>query len=241
MTTFQELKQMVTSSLGRDDNEALTIIKASINYAMTMAALLFEPPELCLESTITLTGGSNKLFFPYLVTKTDLDEEEFLGHFEIDANGDLMPIAGATLSTNLLDLIKVYNKTDGFKMDFIPYEQWDVVIPSSLTLTKYWTLFGETLIVTTTPSANIELNIGYTTYPKQLILDTDELAFSHLDGYIISSAAGIAFAVFEEQEASSLWAQIANLVGSPAAFGKKARAIIEGQKVLMEKAISEVG
>jgi hypothetical protein len=235
MSTFGDIKTIVLRSLGREDDIAIDVTKNAINYAILMASLIFDPPEMSRTSDVVIPGGSNSLTFPNIVEDVDLTPDDFLGMFEIDDDGDLMPIAGETLSTRLLDLIKVYNKTSGFKLNFIPYEQWDVLIPSSLTVIKYWTLFGNTLRINYTPTSNLTLTISYTIYPEVLTDDSEVLPFNYHDSYIVSAATGIAFAMFEETDSSSMWSTIAGFVGEPKALGARARAIIEGQKVLLEK------
>lgn len=239
MATLVELRNLVLTSIGRDDATAITIANAAINYAIVLAALTFSPPDMYRESNVIVTGGTNALYFPNVVESEDIDEESFLGYWEIDVNGDLMPIAGQLLSTNLLDLIKVYNKTSAHKMDFISYEQWDLYLPVGLSTVKYWTLFGNTMYMLAVPETNITLTIGYTFYPNTLTEDADEVPFNHYDSYISSLASSITFAAFEESDAADLWAKIASLVGAPSTLSTKAKAIVEGQRVIMENAIMQ--
>ena len=240
MSTLNELRSLVLTSLGRDDADAVTVANSAINYAVTIAALTFNPPELYKISDILITGGTDRIYFPYVVMSDDISDESFIGLFEIDPNGDLMPIDGETLSTHLLDIIKVYNRTGSSKLSFIPYERWDMVIPTSLTSVRYWTLFGNVMILGATPSVNTTLRIGYTTYPAFLTEGNDNVEFEHFDSYIVSTAVSICFAAFEEEDATALWASIANLVGSPSALSTKAKAIIEGQKVIMENTLTQM-
>lgn len=239
MATLEGIRSLVLTALGRDDATAITIANAAINYAVVLAALTFNPPDMYRESNVVITGGTNVIYFPNVVESDDIDEESFLGHWEIDANGDLMPIAGQLLSTNLLDLIKVYNKTSAYKMDFIPYEQWDLYLPVGLSTVKYWTLFGNTMYIAAIPDSNVILTIGYTFYPNTLTEDIDEVPFNNFDSYISSLASSITFAAFEESDAAELWSKIASLVGAPATLSTKAKAIIEGQRVIMENAIMQ--
>lgn len=241
MTSFATLRSLVLTSLGKTgDAEATTLVDAVINYAMFMAALIFDPPELKVINDITLAGGIDYIYFPNLIEGVDFNETDFIGIWEIDENGDLMPVEGITLNTRLLDIIKVYNKTDSYKMDFIPYESWDLAIPDSNVIVKYYTLFGNRMFIKAVPLANKTISISHTTYPTKLVLDVDELPFDHHDSYITSIASGIAFAVYEETESADLWNKIATLVGEPNVLGQRARDIIEGQKVLLESTISQV-
>lgn len=44
---------------GRDDSTANTVIDACLNYATTLAALLFDPPELLTQGNLTVSANSN--------------------------------------------------------------------------------------------------------------------------------------------------------------------------------------
>lgn len=242
MSTFGDIKDFVQLAVAMDDDTAIAVIEAAINYAVVMAALTFDPPELSkVSSDIILTGGSNSMTLPNLYQDSDIDEDSFLGLWEIDDNGDLMPIDGETLSTHCLDIIKIYNDTDSFKVDFVPYEQWDYVVPSSLTDTRYWTIFGNTLFFKSTPTANTSMTFSYRTYPVTLENDGDAIPFDHFDSYLISSATGITMAAFEETDSAALWSKVAAIVGEPLAVSPRARAIVEGQKVMLESALAQTG
>lgn len=164
----------------------------------------------------------------------------FNGLFEYDTNYDIMPLLGDFSFLNVLDIIKVYNKTNSRKVNFVPYEQWDIIVPSSASAVAYWTLFGTNLMVKSVPTRNTTLTVGYTFYPTKLIDDNQELEFDHYDAYVVSIATSIAFAAFEESEAANLWNSIAGFVAAPMTMGVKARSIIEGQKVILENTIGQI-
>ena len=66
MTTLEDFQNLIIKGLGgRDDAIAIAVINASVNYAATMAALLFKPSELEKQGDLTITGGSN-----YITTST---------------------------------------------------------------------------------------------------------------------------------------------------------------------------
>jgi hypothetical protein len=240
MSTLGEIRTLIFKAIARDDPEASTVVDAAINYAIIMASLTFEPAEIYKTSDVMIQADENMLYLPNLVVDIDIDETNLVGMFQLDGNGDLMPIDGNTLATNLLDIIKIYNKTGDYKLDFIPYEFWDTIVPSALAELKYWTMFGNYLYFKVKPSSNKMLSISYSTYPLPLTDAADSLPFDYHDSYIISTATAIAWAIFEEQDPAAMWARIAAFVGDPAAMGAKASAVIEGQKVLLETVMQQV-
>jgi len=57
-STLQDLQALVIKGLGgRDDTTALSVINACLNYAITLAALIFEPPELREQSNLVVPSG----------------------------------------------------------------------------------------------------------------------------------------------------------------------------------------
>ena len=239
MSTFLEIRNLVLQAIARNDLVAVAMANAAINYAVAITSLSFKPPEMLRESDVILTGNSNVLFFPYLVNDVDIDDTNYIGSWRIDEDGALTPIGGSTLSTYLLDVIKVYNKTLGHKLDFVPYESWEKIVPVG-TVTKYWTLFGQTLYVSATPTTSIMLKISYSMYPAPLVNNIDVIPFDHHDPFIVSVATSICWAAFEETDSSTLWTKIAGMVGDPQSMSTKERAIIEGQKVLLENAVNAI-
>lgn len=72
-STLTELQGLVVKGLGgRDDLVALTVINASLNYAATLAALIFEPPELREQSNLVVSGGSSYVSMGSLTDLLDL-------------------------------------------------------------------------------------------------------------------------------------------------------------------------
>lgn len=217
-STLSELRTTVLRSLARNDSVAVAVANAAINYALIIASLTFMPQEMYKVQDITVTGGNN-----YIDLSATNDDE------------------GNIISANLLDVIKLYDADNSYKLHFVPYEHWDVYVPAALDYTKYWTLFNHTIYLKDTPDSNLDVELSYSIYPLKLTENDDELPFDNHDAYIVSSATGIAFAVFEENEAASMWAQIANSVGEPLVFGAKAKSIIEGQRLLIEGVVAQTG
>lgn len=211
MATFGEVRTLVLTGIARNDAVAVLVANAAINYAVAMASLTFEPPEMSEEVDVTLPGGDSRII--------------------------LTSLTGA-IATHLLDIIRIYNNTDGFKLGFISYDVWDTIVPA-LTKVRFWSIFGQNLFFKGTPAINKSLTISYTRYPALLTNADTPIPFSHHDQYIVGVATGICWAVFEESDNAAMWAQIASFLGDPSALGAKARAVIEGQRVLLEKVIAQ--
>lgn len=199
LATFETLMQKGLG--GRDDTVAMTVIDACINYAVTLAALFFEPPELSEKAN--------------LVVPSD-DDYVSLG----------------TL-TNLLNVKTVYNTTDEHRMWFIPWESWDTIVPSNIGSIKYYSIFGGTLFVKDTPTANKLLSVGYLTYPSTLSGANDTIDFDYHDSFIVTTALAIAWAFFEKGTTTSV-EQALNAVVMPMSMGLKERQLIEGRKTTLE-------
>jgi len=146
---------------------------------------------------------------------------------------------GLTSLTNLLDVITLYNVTDSFTMWFFPFEQWHTIVPSTVGLTKYYTIYGETLYFRDVPTADKVLRMFHSNYPSALVNLGDTLSFDHHDSYIISLASAICFAAFEEAEGASMWKDIASAAGSSLMLGARARQVIAGREALLENAITQ--
>lgn len=165
---------------------------------------------------------------------------------ELRTSGDLT-VAGGSDSvsfgslTNLLDILTVYNTTDNNPMWFIPHELWQVIVPSSIGSTKYYSVFGETIYVKDAPSVNKTLKVYYSTYPAKLVNSTDVLEFDYHDSYIVSTASAIVLAAFEEGESAGIWQKVAEAVGVPLMLGARARQVIAGQRLTLESAIELAG
>ena len=72
-STLQELQSLVIKGLGgRDDSVAISVINASLNYAITLAALIFEPPELREQNNLVISGSSSYVSIGSLTDLLDL-------------------------------------------------------------------------------------------------------------------------------------------------------------------------
>ena len=69
-SNLSSLESLMSKGLGgRDDTAAMAVIDACLNYAITLAALLFEPPELLEQSNLTITANNSNVS---IGTLTDL-------------------------------------------------------------------------------------------------------------------------------------------------------------------------
>jgi hypothetical protein len=60
LSTFLTLQNLVKVAIGgRDDSDALLVIKAAINYSALIAAILYKPNELKTQSDVVFAGGSS--------------------------------------------------------------------------------------------------------------------------------------------------------------------------------------
>jgi len=215
MSTLGEIRTLILNAVARDDTVAVAIANAAINYATTLASLSFEPAEMFMVSEVTLTGDSNSLSISSLSSEAPI------------------------MADRLLNIVKIHNDTNGYKLSFIPYEMWDSIIPSGLEVTKFWSIFGQTLYFKAAPSSSNTLTISHSIFPAQMVNATDEIPFGYYDAYILSTATGICWAAFEESESSEMWNKISNIVGSSYSLGTRAQAIIEGRRTLLESAIAQ--
>lgn len=61
-SSLSTLETLVRKGLGgRDDSAANTVIDACINYSATLAALLFEPPELLTQANLTVLANNSNV------------------------------------------------------------------------------------------------------------------------------------------------------------------------------------
>jgi len=208
MSTLSDFRALIKAAFGgRADTDALLVTDAAINYAATLAALVFEPYELKAANSLVIPGSSSSVSFSSL--------------------------------TNLLDILAIYNQTDSNLMWFVPYELWEVIVPSSVGSTKYFSVFGGSVYVKDTPSGNKTLTVSYSKYPTKLVNATDSLEFTQHDSYIVSTASAIVFAAFEEAETAQMWQAVANAISVPLTLGARARHVIAGQKAILESIIAQ--
>lgn len=140
-------------------------------------------------------------------------------------------------SIDYLDIIRVYNSTDSIEMLFIPFELWEILVPTQ-TVVKYYSLFGDTLYVKMTPTGDKTFILYYLKHPTTLSNDTDTVDFDHFDSYIVAIASAITFAAFEEGDTVDIWAKVAEVLNIPFLKASQMREIVAGKTALLESTIS---
>jgi hypothetical protein len=137
-------------------------------------------------------------------------------------------------SVNWIAIHLLSNDTDGIQLGFIPYDKLDVIVPSSLTSTKYWSMFGDKLFLRAAPTANKALSMSCSLLPSTLAQPTDPIPFSGYDSTLVSWATMLTQAAFEEAESAGAWMKIAETIGAPLTMGAKERDIIEGAQAYFD-------
>lgn len=141
-------------------------------------------------------------------------------------------------SLDFIDLTKVYNETDSRELFFVPFENWDIIVPSGLTVVKFYSINGETLFVKGTPAADKTLTVYCIDYPTELTADDQPVDFEHYDSYIMAVASAIAFAAFEEGETVDVWAKVVEALGMSFLKGSAMREVIAGKQISLESTIT---
>ena len=210
MTDLQTFQDLVVKGLGnRSDTDTAVVVKAAINFAISLAALVFNPKELQKQTTLIVTGG--------------------------DSYTAVAPL------TRLLNIQTVQNTTDSNRMWYIPREDWNVILPSSIGTTKYYTLFGSSLYVKDTPTSNKYLVVDYCEYPAPLVNAGDTVEFELYDSYITSTAMAICWAFYEEGGSAGIMQKINELATIPLALSAEGRYFIEKQKTGLQAVFSQLG
>ncbi len=145
-----------------------------------------------------------------------------------------------SLFTRLFDLISIYNNTAGSPLWFVPYEQFDIVVPSSGTNVKFYTVFGNTVYVKPTPTSTTSLKVAYVSYPDVLSEDDDEVEFDYYDPYIVAVASALAMAAFEEVDSATMWQKVSESLYGPFLLGQRAREVIAQRKTLFEAVVAQM-
>jgi hypothetical protein len=139
---------------------------------------------------------------------------------------------------DFIDVSKVYNSTDSRELLFVPFEEWDTIIPADLSIVKYYSIYGDRLYVKATPTTNKTLTVYHYAYPARLTLDSQSPEFDHYDSYIIAVAGALTFAALEEGESVDVWAKVADALGMPFLRGSAMREIIAGRQAQLESVIT---
>jgi hypothetical protein len=206
LSTFKTIQDLVKVNIGgRDDVDATLILKAAINYAYHLAAVIFKPRELRTQSSITFMGGAG-------------------GH--------------SLASLNWLSIDSIWNETDSLHLRFIPYDLLDSLLPS-LTVTKYYSIYGDTLYLRASPAGSKILTMNHLITPTSLTNDSDALSFTDYDSFIVALATGLTFAGFEEGEAAMLWQKATDFISQPLILSGKESEIIAKQQIYFDVALQQ--
>lgn len=207
MTTFSVIKNLVYKSLGHDEGDD------DVLTIMVPAAINYAQVAVAL------------IFKPP----------------ELNSSNDVIVSAGAKSvsigALNFIDVIKIYNLTDSKDLHYVPFESWEILVPT-LTTIKFYTIFGEYIYVKGSPAGDTTLTIYQLVYPTELTTADQELDFPHYDSYIIAVACAICFAALEEGESVDVWAKVTEALGMPFLKGSQMREVIAGRQASLEATIS---
>ncbi|MCL6441796.1 MAG: hypothetical protein K6T27_09945 [Thermoleophilum sp.] len=151
---------------------------------------------------------------------------------EMHQKGTLTLYAGEsekslTSLTGLVDIISVFNTTDGVPMGFVPFELLRTIVPAG-SVTRFYSRDGNALLVRPTPTKTTTLEIRYSKYPSGLTAPEQSLPFEGHDGYVLSVATAICWACYEEVDSATLWAKIGEALGGVYSKTEAKRKVIEG-------------
>jgi hypothetical protein len=142
-------------------------------------------------------------------------------------------------SVNWVSIALLKLTSTGKNLGFIPYDKLDVIIPSTLTDTKYYSLFGDKLFLRAIPSSTTALTMSALTLPSTLTSATDSIPFTGYDNQIVNWASMLTLAAFEEGDSAGMWLKVAETIGQPLMLGAKERDIIEGQQAYFDLALMQ--
>jgi hypothetical protein len=141
-------------------------------------------------------------------------------------------------SLNWLSIDSIWNETDSLHLRFIPYDLLDSLLPS-LTVTKYYSIYGDTLYLRASPAGSKVLTMNHLITPTSLTSDSDALEFTDYDSFIVSLATGLTFAGFEEGEAAMLWQKATDFITQPLILSGKESEIIAKQQIYFDVALQQ--
>lgn len=207
MTTFLDLKNLVFKNLGHEEGDD------DVLTAMVPAAINYAQVAVAL------------IFKP----------PELFGDSNLTISGSSPRVSLGTL--DFIDIIKVYNITDSRELHYIPFESWEILVPT-LSIVKFYSIFGEWLYVKKTPTVDTIITLYRLDYPTELTANSQELDFPHYDGNIVAAACAICFAALEEGESVDVWGKVTDALGMPSLKGSQMREVIAGRQASLEATIS---
>ena len=151
---------------------------------------------------------------------------------ELATVSSLTILAGTSykaFDTNFIDIQSVVNPATWKDLHFVPYESFRIIAPTSTTNPIYYTLFGNIIIVSGVVASNLLLNIYWLKLPSEEMIE-----FTGYDGFIVSLASAIAFAMFEEGETVDMWTKMSEILGMSAMQRTKMQEVMQGIPASLE-------
>ena len=198
-TSLLTFKTNLYGPLGRNDTTAAEFITRGVNFACTLIALLYDPPELQASATATINAGT--------ITQS------LSGYTRI---------ANITKIYNVSGVNKVWMLSD----DIIDFVQ--PLTTAQVKYFKYFSRDGMTLNFRPLSTLTNVLTISYNQYPLQVSSDGDEISFSNFDSLVESYALAFAMACLEEGESSAMWQKLGEQIGIQQQILLKTRIYLEG-------------
>jgi hypothetical protein len=198
-TSLLTFKTNLYGPLGRNDAVAAGFITRGVNFACTLIALLYDPPELQASATATINAGT--------VT-------ESLAAYT--------RIANITKIYNTSGVNKVWMLSD----DIIDFVQ--PLTTAQVKYFKFFSRDGMTLNFRPLSTLTNVLTISYNQYPLVVADDGDEISFSNFDSIVESYALAYAMACLEEGESSAMWQKLGEQIGIQQQILLKTRIYLEG-------------
>ena len=133
-----------------------------------------------------------------------------------------------TASDRIVDILKVRDSTNSKDLSYIEPELIDWLVPSTLTLVKFWSREGNKILVrAAVPTALLDLTLSVTAFPVT-ISGATEIPFEGHDSELIAVALAITWAFFEEVESANLFRDIAAALGVSYEKTALLRKVIQG-------------
>lgn len=198
-TSLGTFKTNLYGPLARNDSVVDGFITRGVNFACTLIALVYGPPELQTSGTATILAGASTTSLASLTrlaTITNVyntsgsNKVWMLPHDTLELH--------APLETSVAKYFKYYSR-DGMTMNFRPLSIYDNTV-----------------------------SIEYNQYPSVVSANGDEISFSNYDSMVESYAAAYAWACLEETEIAGIWKSLGDNIAAPQQLMLKARQYLEG-------------
>jgi hypothetical protein len=185
---------------GRNDSEVQAFITRGVNFACTLIALLYDPPELQSSSSATINAGS---------TTTS--------------------IAAYTRVANITNVTNTSNSDSKIWMlpcDMLGL--WAPLEAAAAKYFKYYGRDGMTLHFRPLSTFENIVSVEYNQYPLVVSADGDEISFSNYDPLVEAYALAFVQACLEESDMAGVWKTLGDAIGAPQQIMLKTRQYLEG-------------